>query len=75
MPKPIVDDEEFIRLFTTLGGAATARHLNMGERAVYHRRRALEKKYDRPIYAPKRPPTQYHPERSNFKINNGIILV
>ena len=75
MPKAIADDEEFIRLFTTLGGAATSRELNMGERAVYHRRRALEKKYDRPIYAPKRPPTQYHPERSNFKINNGIILV
>ena len=75
MPKPIVDDEEFIRMFTVLGAAQTAKRLNIGERSVYHRRRALEKKYDRPIHSPYNVPTDCHPERREFEIENGIILV
>jgi len=75
VPRAIVDDEEFIRLFTTLGGAQTAKRLNIGERAVYHRRRALEKKYDRPIHSPHNVPTDCHPERREFELENGIILI
>lgn len=75
MTKPACSDEEFIRLFSTLGAAGTAAHLNLAERRVYSRRRNLEKKYDRPIHNPSAVPTDFHPERRKFAVKDGIILV
>ena len=44
--KTMCTDERFVELFTTMGAAATARMLGVGERAVYRRRKHLEEKLE-----------------------------
>ena len=62
MGKAACSDEEFINLFTQFGAVQTAKTLGVADRNVQQRRRRLEKKYDRPIYAPTKVPTDHHPE-------------
>tara|TARA_R110002020_G_scaffold157587_1_gene340426 strand:+ start:5257 stop:6192 length:936 start_codon:yes stop_codon:yes gene_type:complete len=75
MPKQLVDDETFIQMFSQLGASQMANHLNTNESSIFKRRRRLEEKYDRPIHAPSKSPTDFHPERREFEIKNGNIFV
>lgn len=75
MPKKACSDEEFIGLFTQYGAAQTARMLGVGERRVYARRRKLETELDRPIHSPSTTPTEKHPERRTFDVEDGVVLV
>jgi hypothetical protein len=68
-------DEEFIGLFTQFGATQTARQLGIKERDVYKRRRRLEERTGRPIYAPTTAPTEHHPERQPLTVKDGVILV
>ena len=70
-----VSDAEFIALFTQFGAAQTAKKLNIVERKVYERRRRIEKKYDRPVYAPSNAPTEHYPERRQIDVQDGVVLV
>lgn len=75
MASPACDDEEFIRLFATVGATEASKELGISERAVYLRRNRLEKSLNRPIYAPSNNPTNFHPERCKLTIDDGIVLV
>ncbi len=70
-----VPDEEFIRMFTTLGPVETSRMCNIGIRNVYRRRKRLEERYDKPIPIPSRTPIEFHSERRIFNVDTGVILV
>ena len=70
-----VSDEEFIRMFTTLGPVETSRMCNIGIRNVYRRRKRLEERYDKPIPIPSRTPIEFHSERRIFNVDTGVILV
>jgi len=69
------DDEQFIEMFMQLGATQTAKELNILESSVYHRRRRLEDKLGKPIWAPATAPTDFHPERRTLDVQNGKILV
>lgn len=73
--KTMCTDERFVELFTTMGAAATARMLGVGERAVYRRRNLLEDKLDRPLHPPHRSPLTEHNDRIEIKLKDGVILV
>lgn len=75
MTLPACSDEEFIALFTQYGATQTAKHLNVSERRVYERRRMLEGRYDRPIFAPSVAPTDHHPERRSLSVDDGVVLI
>ena len=74
MTAPKCSDEEFIRLFQTLGATKTAEHLGSSERRVYERRRRLEKKLGQPIEAPSSNKSE-HPARLHLDIEDGIVLI
>ena len=75
MAKPSCSDEQFIQMFMQLGATQTAKELNILESSVYHRRRRLEDKLGKPIWAPATAPTDFHPERRTLDVQNGKILV
>lgn len=75
MNKPRLTDDEFIRMFQSCGPWQMAREFGMDERAVYRRRRRLEKKLGVDIVSPK----MDAPKR-NARINvplpqDAIVLV
>jgi hypothetical protein len=65
-------DDEFVRLFQTLGAAETARQLGCTERSVYKRRKNLAR-FDQ-IVAPSRQSVEY-PGRVPIEIKNGTVLI
>ena len=79
MGKASCSDEEFIELFTTLGGGETAKVLKIAERNVYKRRRTLERRFATRIYPPKFPTrfqtTAQNPSRLQFDISDGQVLI
>ena len=75
MARKSCDDEQFIQMFMQLGATQTAKELNILESSVYHRRRRLEDKLGKPIWAPATAPTDFHPERRTLDVQNGKILV
>lgn len=66
-------DEEFVRLFQTLGATRTAKQLGCTERNVY-RRRANLARYDA-VTAPTKQPTKQYAHRAQLDIQNGLCLV
>ena len=70
-----VSDEKFIELFSTIGASATARELGINERSVYKRRKKLQERYDRPIYAPATVPNLLHQDRMQLAMVDGQIIV
>lgn len=79
-----ISDQEFMALWTNLQSAAkVAAHTNIDIRAVYKRRRRLEKKHDwrAPVHDPRRPQYNTAPIHSANKaivswgIEDGVILV
>jgi hypothetical protein len=65
-------DEEFIRLFQTVGATETAKAIKCTERSVYKRRANLAR--FEPLSAPTRQPTQF-PGRVPLEIKNGTVLI
>lgn len=65
-------DDEFVRLFQTLGATETAKQLGCTERSVYKRRANLAR-FDQ-IVAPSRNVTQF-PGRLPLEIRNGTALI
>ncbi len=72
-PQSACTDEEFIELFSKVGGTRTAQTLGIGERSVYARRRRLEKFAQ--ITAPSKRPGKEYPHRAELEIQNGIAVV
>jgi len=78
MPKPFgsnqksCPDEEFIRLYKSIGPIATSRHLGCTERAVHQRRANLSRFID--IKAPGKPGMEY-PQRTSLDIKNGCVII
>ncbi len=76
MTKPTCSDEEFIKLFETLGGEGTAKELGVATRNVFKRRRKIEKNYNRILTPPGAVRLeQNYPQRLEFDILNGIIPI
>lgn len=78
--KAKVSDSEFIALWQKLGGAAkVAKALGTDEKAVYRRRRNVEKKYDTILKSNHRNSPDFkvydYSNRSTCTINNGTIVV
>lgn len=65
-------DEEFARLFQSLGATETARQLGCNERSVYARRARLAQ--FEPIAAPTRQTVEF-PGRVPLSIKNGTVLI
>lgn len=65
-------DEEFVRLFQSLGAAEVARQLGVTERSVYKRRKNLSR-YEQ-IIPPTRQETAF-PGRLPLEIRNGTVLI
>jgi hypothetical protein len=78
MPKPFgsnqksCPDEEFIRLYKSIGPTATSHHLGCTERAVHRRRANLSRFID--IKAPGKPGMEY-PQRTSLDIKNGCVII
>ena len=73
-------DQEFIKLFETLGGNQTAIRLHVDPRNVYERRAKLEKKYRRQIVSPnsKNGGTRVgikHPAWLEETVESGTVIV
>lgn len=71
-------DQDFIRLFESVGARRAAEQIGSSERKVYERRRKLEETYG-PISPPNGPPKQVqfaeHPQRAEFELANGHVLI
>jgi hypothetical protein len=78
MPKAAVSQAEFIALFESLGGAATAKTLKQNVRSVHYRRRAIEARIGRELV----PPSVVLAEkghsgsaRHHLKIKDGVVII
>lgn len=71
---PRCSDDEFIRLFPTMGATALAKHLKTRERNIYQRRRDIETKLGICLSAPSSQTVTY-PGRVPLEIRNGHVLV
>ncbi len=77
MAKPACNQDEFIRLFESVGATKTAEQLGVTIRNVFIRRRSLEQIYGRPIISPdkrERDLTAYT-RRVLIQVKDGIGLV
>lgn len=70
-------DKEFVTLFQTNGASETARILGIEVRAVYSRRRRLEKLFGVPIVSPhdRSQSVESYPVRIPIEIPNGIVMI
>lgn len=72
-------EEEFIKLFTTLGPHKTARVLEIPVRRIFERRANWEKRNGKALKGPVDPRTtrfeEEYPPRAGFNIKDGTILV
>ncbi len=77
--KAACSDDEFIRLFETLGPSATARHLGIIIRNVFARRRSIELKIKRELKSPRggppSAPMAIHPGRIQIDVQEGVVIV
>ncbi|HZR77351.1 metallophosphoesterase [Bradyrhizobium sp.] len=74
MPEARCSNEEFMRLFSSIGATALSEKLGITERNVYKRRRRLENNLDSLLSAPSTASIQY-PGRVPLQIANGQVLV
>lgn len=72
--RPPIDETEFIKLFEVMGATQLANHLNVTERSVYQRRRAIEERTGRNLSPPLAGPGQHH-GRLPLEIKDGSLLV
>jgi hypothetical protein len=74
MSAPKCSDEEFIRLFQTVGATKAAEQLGTSERVVYARRRGIEKRLGNTLTAPNSRQSD-HPARIHLDIEEGTVLI
>ena len=78
MPKPLgsnqksCSDDEFIRLFKSIGPGATAKHLDCSERSIYKRRKNLARFFD--MKCPGQPGKEYS-QRTTLDVKNGCVII
>jgi len=84
LTKPKCSDAAFITLFEELGGIGTALELGCDDRAVYRRRKRLEKKLGKTINSPLQRSDRdlthmqeaiKHPDRIHLEIENGHVII
>lgn len=83
MPKPILSDTDFIRMFEEVGPAAMARQLKCTVSKIFPRRRSIERRIGRPLKSPIAPGAgtpvglrfQEVPGRLTTEIRNAVVLV
>lgn len=79
MGTPTTPDDEFIRLVLEIGVARASKVLGVDTSAAFKRRRRLEKRLGIKIVAPgkiaKRIPRTAHPERANYTLADGKIII
>lgn len=74
--KPACSDEEFMRLFSSLGAKKLAERLKISERRVYERRRYVEGRVGAVIAAPTSGmATSQYPGRVPLSLKNGEVLI
>lgn len=71
MVAPRCTDQEFIRRFSEVGAGPLAKELGCLERAVYERRRNLERLHGTRIPAPS-DQARLHPQRVEFGVRDGV---
>jgi hypothetical protein len=74
VPKPKISDEDFARLYQSQSVAQTAADLQLDERAVYRRRRAVEDRLGIELRSALGPASVYKP-RLEFKILDGVVII
>jgi calcineurin-like phosphoesterase family protein len=74
MTTPRCSDEEFMRLFGSLGAGKLAERFGTKEREVYKRRRNIERRHGAVLTAPNRVAVEY-PGRVPLQIKNGQVLI
>lgn len=79
MSAPLIEEEDFIRLFEEIGPAKLAKKLDAQISNVLKRRKRLEEKHGRQITGPDhRNSTRSniaHPKRINVELKNGVALI
>lgn len=79
MPKALLSDAEFVRLFEKHGAAGMARRLGISARSVHERRRSIESRMRIVIRSPSGySPTaglEEHPARRYEQVKDSVILV
>lgn len=70
-----ISDEEFMRLFSSIGATKLSKHLGVRERQVYFRRRSIEEKSGSLIAAPTRQACKEYPGRVPLELRNGSVLI
>lgn len=79
MSAPVCSEDEFIDLFRNFGARGTATRLGLSERSVYERRRNIERMTGIELKPPSPKANVInlpeYPQRSNFEISNGVVLV
>lgn len=73
-------DQDFIKLFETVGAAGTAKQLDIDIRGVYRRRRIIEDTRGMALVSPKgrfavNVPVVEHPQRAYYELDDGLVLV
>lgn len=82
MPKAILSEGDFIKLFELHGAEEMARKFNVALRSIYERRRRIERNLGRPLISPNNPnrgqeitiPEQ-HAARYLFPVTDGHVIV
>ena len=79
MASATVEEAEFIRIFQQNGAAETAKILNMSVRAVYKRRKGLERAMGRVIVSPNNKAVlnynPSYPQRLGLEVDTGIVVI
>lgn len=79
-PGASCSDEEFIKLFTTIGPTKLAKKFDISVRGVFKRRDRLEQYYKNVLHTPnlsreRRVHAVEHPPRYQIEVNDGVVLV
>ena len=83
MPKAVLSEEDFIRMFSEMGAAKMAVRLGMSVRMIRHRRAKIEERRNINITNPNgcarggslHPKQGEHPARQHFSLQDGVVLI
>ena len=71
-------DDEFVRLFESLGAKATSEQIGVAEKCIYTRRRRIEKKLCRILVPPTKQTERTlgaYPMRLHYDIQDGVVII
>ena len=83
MPKAVLSEEDFIRMFREYGTAEMSRKLGMSASMIRKRRRNIEIRLNKNIDSPnphigsgnKHAKQVEHPARQHFSLQDGVVLI